>query len=97
MPDYVVELVDPDGAVVRKWHEIETVDGDVVFYTTTFTSSSWDRPVTSEGGRQRFLDADSLSSFLSGAGLAIEVQFGDWDRQPLTDTSPEIITIARLG
>jgi hypothetical protein len=83
--------------VVRKWHEIETVDGDVVTYTTTFTSSNWDRPHVLGGGRQRFLDADSLSSFLSGAGLSIEEQFGDWDRQPLTDTSPEIITIARRG
>ena len=43
----------------------------------------------------RFLDADSLSSFLSGAGLAIEEQLGDWDGQELTDTSPEIITVAR--
>jgi hypothetical protein len=45
----------------------------------------------------RFLDADSVSWFLSDAGLAIEEQFGDWDRQPLTDASPEIITIARLA
>ncbi len=95
MPDEVREFAGPDGAVVGKWHEIETVDGDVVTYSTTFTSSSWARPHILEGGRQRFLDADSLSSFLSGAGLAIEEQFGDWDRQPLTETSPEIITVAR--
>jgi hypothetical protein len=43
----------------------------------------------------RFLDADSLSTFLTDAGFAIEEQFGDWDRSPLTDRSPEIITIAR--
>jgi hypothetical protein len=43
----------------------------------------------------RFLDAGRLPAFLSDAGLAIEEQFGDWDRQPLTATSPEIITIAR--
>jgi len=65
-----------------------------VTYTTTFTSPSWDRPQILHG-RQRFLDLDSLSSFLSAAGLAIAEQFGDWDRQPLTDTSPEIITIAK--
>jgi hypothetical protein len=45
----------------------------------------------------RLLDADSLSSFLSGAGMAIEEQFGDWTRHPLTDTSPEIMTIVRRG
>jgi hypothetical protein len=42
----------------------------------------------------RFLDADSLSSFLSGAGMTVKEQFGNWTRDPLTDTSPEIITIA---
>ena len=93
-PDNAVEIVDTAGAVVRKWHEIETVDGDVVTYTSTFTSPSWDRPRVLQG-RQRFLDVDSLSSFLSGAGLAIDKQFGDWERQPLIDSSPEIITIAR--
>lgn len=93
-PDNAVEVVGAAGAVVRKWHEIEAVDGDIVSYTNTFTSPSWDRPLTTKSS-QRFLDAASLSSFLSGAGLAIEEQFGDWDRQPLTDASPEIITIAR--
>lgn len=95
-PDNAVETVDAAGAVVRKWHEIETVDGDVVTYTSTFSSPGWDRPQVLHG-RQRFLDVDSLSSFLSGAGLAIEKQFGDWEQQPLTDSSPEIITIARRG
>jgi len=28
----------------------------------------------------RFLDADSLSSFLTSAHMAIEEQFGDWIR-----------------
>ena len=37
---------------------------------------------------------DALTAFLSDAGFAIEQQYGDWERQPLTDTSPEIITIA---
>jgi hypothetical protein len=75
-------------------HKVETpVEGDVVRFTTTFTSLNWDRPQVSRS-TLRFLDADSLVSFLSGAGLAIEEQFGDWERQPLTGTSPEIITIA---
>ena len=84
--------------LVREWERWnpDSVDGDVVSFTTTFTSPGWDRPQVSRS-TLRFLDADSLASFLSGAGLAIEEQFGDWDRQPLTDTSPEIITIARRG
>jgi hypothetical protein len=43
----------------------------------------------------RFLDPEPLYSFLLEAGFEIEEQFGDWGRQPLTATSPEIITIAR--
>jgi SAM-dependent methyltransferase len=94
-PDNVAEVTDAAGAVVRVAHEVETpVKGDVVRFTTTFTSPGWDRPKVSHS-TLRFLDADSLSSFLSGAGLAIDERFGDWARHPLTDASPEIITIAR--
>jgi SAM-dependent methyltransferase len=96
-PENAVEAVDASGAVVRMEHEVETpVEGDIVRFTTTFTNPSWDRPQASRS-TLRFLDAESLSSFLSGAGMAIEEQFGDWSRRPLTDTSPEIITIAMRG
>jgi SAM-dependent methyltransferase len=89
-----VEVARTAGVVVQMAEEVETpVDGNIVSFTMTFTSPSWDPPQVSRS-TLRFLDADSLSSFLSDAGLAIEEQFGDWDRQPLTDTSPEIITIA---
>ncbi|MDE2824032.1 MAG: methyltransferase domain-containing protein, partial [Chloroflexota bacterium] len=96
IPDNAVEI-SHGGSVVRMAHQVETpVVGDVVPFTVTYTSPSWDRPLISRS-TLRFLDADSLSAFLSGAGLTIEEQFGDWDRQPLTNTSPEIITIARRG
>lgn len=95
-PDNAVEIV-YGGSVVRMAHQVETpVVGDSVSFTVTYTSPSWQRPLVSRS-TLRFLDADSLSSFLSGAGLKIEEQYGDWDRQPLTDTSPEIITVARRG
>ncbi|MGQ0803299.1 MAG: class I SAM-dependent methyltransferase [Actinomycetota bacterium] len=94
-PDDAVEVVGADGSVRRMAHEAETpVDGDVVSFTTAFTSPGWNGPEVSRS-TLRFLDADSLASFLPDAGLAIEEQFGDWDRHPLTDTSPEIITITR--
>jgi hypothetical protein len=43
----------------------------------------------------RFLDADTLDGFLAEAGFAIEERFGDWDREPVTRASREIITVAR--
>ena len=94
-PDNAVEVVDSSGAAVRMVHEVETpVDGDVVSFNITFTSPAWGRPQVSRSSL-RFLDADALSWFLSAAGFAIAEQFGDWDRHLLTDTSREIITIAR--
>ena len=93
-PDNAVEIMH-GGSVVRMAHQVESpVVGNVVSFTCTFSCPSWERPLVSRS-TLRFLDADSLSHFLTGAGLIIVEQFGDWDRQPLTDTSPEIITVAR--
>ncbi|MGP4020831.1 class I SAM-dependent methyltransferase [Saccharopolyspora sp. 5N708] len=94
-PDDVVEVTDDEGVVVRSWHEVEApLDEGVVRFTQTFASPGWDRPRTSRS-TLRFLDRAALTSLLTSAGLAVEEQFGDWSRSPLTDTSPEIITIAR--
>jgi hypothetical protein len=80
---------------VRVRRQVATpVEGDLVRLTSTFTGAGLDRPETSRS-TLRFLDTDSLTSFLSAAGLTIEEQFGDWERSPLTDSSPEIISIAR--
>jgi SAM-dependent methyltransferase len=94
-PENAVEVTGAEGATVRISTEVETLfDGSVVSFTHTFSCPTWDQPQHSRS-TLRFLDADLLSSFLAGAGLAIEKQFGDWDRQPLTDSSPEMINIAR--
>jgi SAM-dependent methyltransferase len=94
---YSGEVIDATGAVVRCEYRVETpVVGGVVQSISTFTSPGWDCPEVSRGAL-RFLDSASLSAFLSGADLMIEEQFGDWAGNPPTDTSPEIITIARRG
>ena len=94
VPENAVEF-SQGGSVVRMAHQVEKpIAGDVVSFTTTFTCSDWDRPQISRS-TLRFLDADTLAEFLGGAGLAIVEQFGDWDREQFTGTSPEIITVAR--
>lgn len=94
---YSGEATDATGAVVRCAYEVETpVAGNVVRSTSTFTSPGWDQPLVSRGAL-RFLDAETLDSFLAGAGLAIEARFGDWNRRPAADSAPETITIARKG
>ena len=93
-PEHAVEVVH-NGRTVRMAHQLETpVTGDLVSFTHTFTSPGWDQPQVSRS-TLRFLDRDALAAFLSDAGFAIEQQFGDWEHQPFTPTSPEIITIAR--
>lgn len=95
-PGHAVEVEGPTGTV-RMAHEVQVpFDGKTVTFTSTFTSQGWDRTQVSQS-TLRFLAADALPEFLSGAGLIIEDQFGDWDRRPLTDASPEIITITRRG
>ena len=96
MPDVVWEFLAPNGARVSKWHEIESVNGDLISYSTTYTSDSWDESITFRSS-QRFHSAETVSGFLSYASLTIEEQFGHWDRRPATDASPEIVTIAKRG
>lgn len=94
VPENAVDVVHPDGGIVRMEHQFhEPVTSDVVSFTSTFTSPTLNGAQTSRS-TLRFLDADSLLRFLTDAGLAVEQQFGYWDRSPLIDTSPEIITIA---
>ena len=92
---YSGEVAEHSGTVVRCVCEVdEPVEGDRVSFTGTYTSPGWDGPVRSRS-TLRFLGAEALAAFLSEAGLVVAEQFGDWDRAPLTDTSPEIITVAR--
>jgi SAM-dependent methyltransferase len=96
-PENAVEVTDARGETVRMTRQVETpFDGSTLSFSHTFTSVGWYRPEVSRS-TLRFLSANALSSFLTEAGFAIEEQFGNWDRAPLTDTSLEIITIARLG
>jgi SAM-dependent methyltransferase len=95
-PEHAVEVSGPAGQVFRQWHQTELpVTGELVSFASTFTSTGWQQPRVSRS-TLRFLPAGALTGFLSAAGLTVEEQYGDWDRQPLGDRSPEIITIARL-
>jgi ubiquinone/menaquinone biosynthesis C-methylase UbiE len=90
-----IDRTGPGGVVIQYSRAVQMpVEGDLVHFTQTYSHPSWERPKESSS-TLRFLGTGALASFLSSAGLAIEKQFGNWDRQPLADTSPEIITIAK--
>jgi SAM-dependent methyltransferase len=95
-PENGVETVDAAGRRVRVWHEVEDVAGDVVTLTET-TGGEDGAPLRVDRASLRFLDAPALAGFLDEAGLAIEAQYGDWNREPLGPSSPEIVTIARAA
>jgi hypothetical protein len=93
----VTEITDMHDETVRMTRHVERpFDGNTLSIAHTFTSLSWDRPKVSRS-TLRFLGADALRCFLTEAGFTIEEQFGNWDRQPLSEKSPEIITFARLS
>ena len=84
------------GVTVLMRNQVGTVEGDRVSFTTTYWSPGWNEEKVSRS-TLRFLDVGSLNSHLAEAGLQVVEQFGDWDRRPLADDSPEIITIVRRG
>jgi SAM-dependent methyltransferase len=94
-PERAASFVDASGVVVR--YEVrldEPVVGDVVNFTSTYVSNDW-RKSESSHSTLRFVTATTLADLLAESGLAIEARHGDWNGEPLTDSSPEIITIAR--
>ncbi|MEU3272995.1 methyltransferase domain-containing protein [Saccharomonospora sp. NPDC006951] len=94
IPENAREVTAADGSVVRMSHQVETpVTGDIVRFTTTYSSADGDADEHSRS-TLRFLDADSLSGFLAEAGLTVEQQYGDWEGGPVTETGIEIVTVA---
>ncbi|MGW4596139.1 class I SAM-dependent methyltransferase [Streptomyces sp. NPDC004457] len=95
-PDRVHEVSAADGTAVRVWHEVRGggPDRGRIHFTETYAGPGWPASRVNHGVL-RFLDADTLDTFLAEAGLAVTEQYGDWSRGPLTDTSPEIVTVAR--
>lgn len=84
----------PDGRVLRMWHAVTSVVGDVVTLTET-TGLPDGTALRVDPGTLRFFDVPTLGKFLTEAGFQVEEQYGDWRRGPVTSESPGIVTIAR--
>lgn len=86
-----------DGPPVFMTREVTTpYDGRTVSFRHTFSCEAWAEPQSSNS-TLRFLGVEELAKFLADAGLEIEAQHGDFDGSPVTETSPEIVVIARLA
>lgn len=85
----------PHGERVLMRRKVTTpFNGRVVSFSHTFQSTAWPQSRVSHS-TLRFIGKADLDAELARAGLVQEAQFGDWDKSPVTETSPEIITIAR--
>ncbi|WP_150239982.1 class I SAM-dependent DNA methyltransferase [Nocardiopsis quinghaiensis] len=93
-PERVRTVTTPDGREATSVHRLESVEGELVTFTSSHTVEGWTEPGRSRS-TLRFPDADTLNGFLAEAGLGVSAQYGYWDRGPLTESSEEIITFAR--
>ena len=81
------------GETVTTRYEVRRVEGELVSFAEITDGGRWHDHV--ELGTLRFLPRIELDRFLAEAGLQVETYYGDWDRGPLTEDSPEIICLAR--
>lgn len=77
-------------------YRTDSVRDGVVAYTSLFEVPSMD------GGMEindllRFWTYEELALHLGLAGFTVQDCYGNWDRAPLADVSPEIIVLARAG
>lgn len=94
-PANASEVVDATGRALRVWYEVEAVVGDAVTFTGTTAAAADGTVLRVDRTTLRFLDAATLDGFLDDGGFAIEGRYGDWHGGPLTDSSREIVTVAR--
>ena len=70
------------------------VEGELLHFGNVFTSPSWSEPEVSYS-TLRLLTQEALNAFLTEAGFEVAEQYGDWHGEPVSDSSLEIVTIAR--
>lgn len=79
------------GGQLETWYEVRSVHDGIVDYAFRY------RFPTGEAVHEDniLVFRDQVSASLFNAGLEIERTYGDWDRSPLSEDSPELIYVAR--
>jgi SAM-dependent methyltransferase len=94
VPALTRETVEVPGiGAVEIHYDIAQAEGALVTFETHFRFAPDDIVVATTP--LRFMSRDELAGFLREAGFTAIEWFGDWDRSPVSATSPEIIVIAR--
>jgi len=95
-PDRRIDVVDQAGRSVTVSYRVEDVRDDRVCYVET-TRSRMGEVLREDCSWLRFLGPEHLGKLLLEGGFEVERQFGTWKTEPITDSSPEIITLARAS
>ena len=80
------------GAVEVWWRLLE-VSGDMVHYEIHYRFVASGEEAVSVNAL-RFRSQSELTESLSDAGFSVRQVFGDWNREPVTPSSPELIYLA---
>lgn len=86
----VVDGVGP----VEVYYQIKDVEAEHVTFDAVFSIEATGKTLISES-RLRFAKVETIQSLLAAAGFHEVELLGWWDRTPYSDTSPEIIALAR--
>jgi SAM-dependent methyltransferase len=83
----------PTGAMVEIWNDVVGLrQPDLVDLVEVYHPLDGEPTTTQD--TLRFIDGDRLRALLTEAGFRVDGWYGDWDRSPVTPTSPEIIVVA---
>lgn len=91
----------PDGSSFRRTgrlvavHRLDQVNDLELIYYVTSPGGTTERRV--HAFQLRWYMQVELEHLMARAGFSIEAMYGDFDRSPLTDASPEMIVVARVG
>lgn len=78
---------------VDVWIQSTEVRGDLVQYEIHYRFTATGEELISSNVL-RFRTLDELTHALGAAGFEVRMVFGDWDRSPMSATSPEMIVMA---
>ena len=91
----------PDGSSFRRGgrmvavHRVDQVNDLELIYYVTFPNGKTERRV--HAFAMRWYLRPELEHLVARAGFTLDAIYGNFDRSPLTDASPEMIVVARTG
>ena len=86
-------MEDTEFGPVEVWWQLLDVSGDMVHYEIHYRFVASGEEAVSVNAL-RFRGQSDLTGSLSDAGFSVRRVFGDWNREPVTPSSPELIFLA---